>query len=244
MQLQIRRIDGYVSRAESEWPLARTQWTKFYLDPAASALGRTPAKAVRKIDYDAMGNGLLFLTAPLEAETEFTGPVAAKLFVSSSTNDADLFLGLHLFAPDGNEVTFLGRQRSARAGGAGLAARLAPQARSRCARLPYRPYHAHDEIQPLAPGEPVELDVEIWPTCIVVPQGYRLGLTVRGKDISPDDPPQSVGGATYKRHANIGPFKHIHPEDRPPSVFGGKNALHFDAQRQPFLLLPVIPPKS
>ena len=25
----------------------------------------------------------------------------------------------------------------------------------------YRPYHTHDELQPLTPGEPVELDVEI-----------------------------------------------------------------------------------
>ena len=26
------------------------------------------------------------------------------------------------------------------------------------------------------------LDIEIVPTCIVVPEGYRLGLWVRGKD--------------------------------------------------------------
>jgi hypothetical protein len=48
--------------------------------------------------------------------------------------------------------------------------------------LPYRPFHSHDEEWPLNPGEPIELDVEIWPTCIVVPAGYRLGLTVRGRD--------------------------------------------------------------
>ena len=46
----------------------------------------------------------------------------------------------------------------------------------------YRPYHTHDEKQPITPGEIVELDVEIWPTCIVVPAGYRIGFTVRGKD--------------------------------------------------------------
>jgi hypothetical protein len=28
----------------------------------------------------------------------------------------------------------------------------------------------------------VGLDVEIWPTSIVVPTGYRIALTVRGKD--------------------------------------------------------------
>ena len=35
---------------------------------------------------------------------------------------------------------------------------------------------------PLTPKKIYDLDVEIWPTCIVVPKGYRIGLTVRGKD--------------------------------------------------------------
>lgn len=48
--------------------------------------------------------------------------------------------------------------------------------------LPYRPWHTHDEKQPLTPGTIYELDIEIWPTCIVVPKGYRLALSVRGKD--------------------------------------------------------------
>jgi predicted acyl esterase len=51
---------------------------------------------------------------------------------------------------------------------------------------PYRPWHTHDEKWPLKPGEPVELDIEIWPTCIVVPPGYQLALTVRGKDYEVD----------------------------------------------------------
>jgi uncharacterized protein len=243
VQLQVRHIDRFVERPENEWPLARTEWTKFYLDPGSSSLGRAPSAAAARLDYDALGNGLLFVTAPFAAETEITGPVAAKLFVSSSSTDADLFLGLHLFAPDGNEVTFQGANDPRVPIGQGwLRAshrKLDPER-----TLPYRPYHTHDEIQPLTPGAPVELDIEIWPTSIVVPLAYRIGLTVRGKDIAPDDPPATVAGIAYKRHANIGPFKHIHPEDRPPAIFGGKNALHFDARRQAYLLLPIVPPKG
>ena len=41
-------------------------------------------------------------------ETEITGPIAAKLFVSSETTDADLFLVLRVFTPDLKEVTFHG----------------------------------------------------------------------------------------------------------------------------------------
>jgi aminocarboxymuconate-semialdehyde decarboxylase len=46
----------------------------------------------------------------------------------------------------------------------------------------YRPYHAHDQIQPLVPGEVYQADVEIWPTSLIVPAGYRIALTVRGRD--------------------------------------------------------------
>src|SRR5438876_6848410 len=37
-----------------------------------------------------------------------TGPLAAKLFVSSSTKDADLFLIVRVFDPEGRELTFMG----------------------------------------------------------------------------------------------------------------------------------------
>ena len=49
--------------------------------------------------FDAMGDGLTFLTPPLEADTEITGPSALKLFVSSSTKDADIFVVLRVFSP-------------------------------------------------------------------------------------------------------------------------------------------------
>ena len=58
--------------------------------------------------YEALGEGLTFLAPPVEQETEITGPVAAKLFVSSETEDADLFLVLRVFSAEMREVTFQG----------------------------------------------------------------------------------------------------------------------------------------
>ena len=40
-----------------------------------------------------------------------------------------------------------------------------------------------------------------------------------------------------------GPFLHGDPLDRPSDVFNGVTSLHFGGARQPYLLLPVIPPK-
>ena len=134
--------------------------------------------------------------------------------MSSETTDADLFLVLRLFDPAGKEVTFIGANDPRVPVGLGwlrASHRKLDPARSR----PYRPWHTHDEKWPLKPGEPVELDIEIWPTCIVVPPGYRLALTVRGKDYEVDGRDAALPNAPYPMKG-VGPFLHIDPDDRTP----------------------------
>src|SRR5581483_4294686 len=76
VQLQVRHVDGFVERAETEWPLQRTAWARFYLDPATAALTTSiPAAATAGdrdeshgpsvIHFAALGDGVTFLTAPL-----------------------------------------------------------------------------------------------------------------------------------------------------------------------------------
>jgi hypothetical protein len=239
--LQIRHPgEKFIARHENEWPLARTQWTRFYLDPGAMGLAaeRRPERAAT-LDYDPLGDGLDFFSPPMDRLLEITGPIAAKLFLSSSTVDADVFLVLRVFDPDGKEVTFIGANdpRSPVANGWLRAShRKLDPARS----LPYRPYHSHDEARPLQPDVPVELDVEIWPTCIVVPPGYRFCLSVRGKDYAYQGPPLVLDGVKYTL-TGVGPFLHVHPKDRPPEVFGGTCSLHFAPDQPCYVLLPIIP---
>jgi len=240
VQLQVRHVDRFVERHENEWPIARTQWTKFYLDAANHSLSREPVKSAASIAYDALGEGVSFVSPPLETATEITGPLAAKLFVSSSTTDADLFLVFRVFTPDLREVTFMGAidphtpvaQGWLRASHRKLDVRLS---------TPYRPYHTHDELQPLTPGEVVPLDIELWPTSIVVPAGYRIALTVRGKDY---EYAKSTGAklSNFKNELRgCGPFLHDDPRDRPAAVFGGKNTLHVGPDRECYVLVPVVP---
>jgi predicted acyl esterase len=171
--------------------------------------------------------------------TEITGPVAAKLWLSSQTADADIFLALRLFDPSGKEITFIGSNDPRVPIGLGwLRAshrKIDPQK-----SLPYRPWHTHDEEWPLQPGQAVELDVEIWPTSIVVPAGYQLALSVRGKDYEVDGDDVALPNAPYPMKG-VGPFLHIDPDDRPPGTFVTQNALHFAKDKQPYLLLPIIP---
>ena len=241
--LQIRHVHKFVSRAENEWPLKRTRWTKYYPDPSTMTLTTKQPSGSARLKFASMGDGLVFLSPPFTKETEITGPSSLKLFVSSSTSDADIFAVLRVFTGDLKEIVFQGAidphtpvaQGWLRASHRKLDKKLS---------TPYRPYHTHDEKQPLERGETVKLDIEIWPTSIVVPVGYRIGLSIRGKDYE-------YGGASGGRLSNFknelkgcGPFLHDDPRDRPAAIFNGTTSLHFGRGKMPYLLLPIIPPKK
>jgi uncharacterized protein len=242
VRLQVRHIDRFVERCESEWPLKRTQWTKFYLDPAGRLAANKPANKKSVLRFEAMGDGVTFLTAPLEHETEITGPSAIKLYVSSSTKDADIFAVLRVLSADLKEVVFQGAIDPHTPIGQGWLRASHRQLDKKLSKS-YRPYHTHGKKELLKPGQVVVLDIEIWPTSIVVPAGYRIALTLRGKDYVY---PGGSGGrlSNFKNElTGCGPFLHDDPRDRPPQVFAGITGLHFGGAARPYLLLPVIPPK-
>ena len=161
--------------------------------------------------------------------------------MSSATEDADLFVVVRAFTPDLKEVTFQGALD---------AHTPIAQGWLRCSHrkldpkltLPYRPYHTHDEEQKLKPGQVYEVDVEVWPTCIVLPKGYRLALSVRGTDyVFPGEP--GVGLETLgKVWTGCAVFTHDDPRDRPPEIFGKTVTLHCGRRRLSHLLLPIVPP--
>jgi len=239
VSLQVRYVDRFVERAEHEWPLARTRWTPWYLAAPNGLIPEAPARPAQ-LTFEALGEGLTFLSEPLAAQTEITGPAAVKVWVASSTDDADVFVVLRAFDPSGEEVVFQGAIDPHTPIGQGwlrASQRKLDPARS----LPYRPYHAHDERQLLVPGAPVELDIEIWPTCVVLPAGYRIGLSLRGKDY---EYPGPSGGrlSNFKNELRgCGPFLHDDPQDRPLPRFGGTTTVHLTPERPAYVLLPVIP---
>ena len=237
--LQVRHVDRFVERTEQEWPIARTRWTKLHLDPTAGTLEAQPPARASTGTFEAMGDGITFLAAPCARDTEVTGPLALRLWVSSTTTDADLFAVFRVFTPDLREVVFMGAidphtpvaQGWLRASHRRLDPALSTE---------WRPYHMHDRAEPLSPGEPVALDIELWPTSIVVPAGHRLALTVRGRDYEW----QASTGARLSNFKNelkgCGPFLHDDPRDRPRSVFAGRTTLHAGPGHEAWLLLPIV----
>lgn len=237
--LNIRRpfTDEVELRKEGEWPLKGTRWTKLYLHAGGKGrLDWQAPKANRSKTFEALTRGVTLMTPPLQEETEITGPLAAKLFVSSSTRDADLFVTVQAFSPEGREVYFQGTvdpKTPLAQGWLRASHRKLDPERS----TPWRPYHTHDDKQPLTPGRIYELDVEIWPQCIVLPKGFRLAVNIAGQDF--DRPGPAV--EAYVPSRGSGPFLHDHPVDRAKEVFGGRTTLHTGPERASHLLVPIIP---
>jgi len=243
VQLQVRHPgEKFVERHEDEWPLKRTEWTKFYLDPSDMSMSTTPQKKKGDVTYGGFSDGVTFMTPPLEEDVEITGPIASKLWVSSATTDADMFLVVRVFGPDMKELTFQGALDPTTPIAQGWL-RASHRKLDKKKTLPYRPYHTHDEEQPLEPGKAYELDVEVWPTCIHVPKGYRLALSVRGRDyVYPGGASTNLG--EYANWFGCGLFRHDDPRDRPADIFGGDVTLHTGPSQQAYVMLPVIPEKK
>ena len=240
VQLNVRHPgEKFELRQEQEWPLKRTRWTKLYLQPDAATLSTQPPARAGKISYKGFSEGVTFMLPPQSQPMEITGPSAIKLFLSSSTTDADVFAVLRVFTPDMKEVVFHGALDPHTPIGQGWL-RASHRKLDPALTKPYRPYHTHDEKQPLKPGQAVELDVEIIPTSIVVPPGYRLALTLRGKDYEYPGPPGVLSNMKYPM-TGCGPFTHTDKKDRPARIFDGVNTLHISPKKAPYILLPVIP---
>jgi putative CocE/NonD family hydrolase len=168
-------------------------------------------------------NGVSFVTPPLAEDTEVTGPLVAHLWVSSSSEDMDIFVTIRNIDPEGHDVCEVGQHGQpvpcVTKGWLRASHRKLDPKKS----LPYRPYHAHDERQWLKKGEVVECRVEVWPTSMVFKQGHRIRV-----DIQPRD---GIGSA---------PYTHYHGDYNA----GAKNTIHAGGKTPSHLLLPIIPAKG
>ena len=184
-------IDKCTWRFENEWPIARTRYTRYYLTTQKAGavadamydlrLDKTPAANDGKITFPSGPEAyqrarndqpmVTFVTEPLAEDVEVTGHINLVMWVSSETDDMDVFAYLRDMAPDGKVET-------ATRGILKVSHRKLDPGLS----TPYRPYHSHDEEQKLKPGEIVPIEVEILPTSMVFRKGHRIRLDVQPHD--------------------------------------------------------------
>jgi predicted acyl esterase len=215
----------FVRRIEKEFPLARTVYTRLYLNAHDKSLGPDNAEVQSTLTYEAVSDGVSFTTAPFEQDTEITGFVSLRLWVASSTTDMDIFATLRAFDGEGREVIFDGAHEPTPVTRGWL--RASHRDLDPALSTPERPYHSHRQSQKLSPGLMYRLDVELWPTSMVYPKGYRLVLNVQGRD--------------FQIEGTQGRILHDDPRDRDPAEFGGTHTIATGGPRESYLVLPVIP---
>jgi putative CocE/NonD family hydrolase len=167
--------------------------------------------------------GIAFVTPPMAEDTEITGPLVLSVWVSSTSEDMDIFVTIRNIDADGHDVCEVGQHGQpvpcVTKGWLRASHRKLDPKKS----LPYRPFHAHDERQWLKKNEIVECRVEVWPTSMVFKKGHKLRV-----DIQPRDGQGSEPYTHYHADYNAGATYSVYAGGGTPS----------------YLMVPVIPPKK
>ncbi len=190
-------------RSSEIWPIAGTQLTRLFLTGNSAAGGELKSQAPTgsgsqttfTVRYDVdcptlarQPGGMLtgappcpvehggprFVTAPLESDTEVTGDAIIDLWMSSSTSDGNIFVYLEDVAPD-EKVTQVTDARLK------ASLRMVSKPRYENYGLPYHRSHRED-VQPLKPGEPVQLVFAFLPASYIFKAGHRIRISVAGSD--------------------------------------------------------------
>jgi hypothetical protein len=212
-------------RAEREYPLARTQFRKLYLDAAKGALTDAPAPAASEVRYAPMSDdGRAVFDYVFAEETEITGHAKLRLWVEAvGASDMDLFVALQKLDRDGHYVGFVFyatlENGAAALGWLRVSHRETDPVRSR----PEQPFHTHEQELPLRAGERVPVEIEIWPSSTLFRAGERLRVVVQGQDVMREGLP----GAPFARHENL--------------RNQGTHVIHTGGQYDSHLLVPIIP---
>ncbi len=213
-------MDAHASEGTLTCDAAKKESRLSYSASGSTKAGIASGSSLATTHGNTGRTGISFESEPMPENSEVTGPLMLNLWVSSTSEDMDIFVTVRNIAPDGTDVCEVGQHGQpvpcVTKGWLRASHRKLDKEKS----LPYRPYHAHDERWWLEPGKPVECQVEIWPTSMVFAKGHRLRV-----DIQPRD---GIGSA---------PYTHYHNDYNA----GAENTIYSGGDKQSYLLIPMIP---
>lgn len=203
--------DAY--RGEHEWPLARTQWTNFYLDTHSRLSNAAPRPA--RLAPDGYTQAPLYVTnelgsveystGPLPNDLEVTGPITLNLYAEADNQDA--WFKVQLFERD----SATGAEREVTHGHLKCSHRQLNEEAS----THYQPIHLHDResVVPVVPGEVNEYAIELYPIAHRFRKGREIVLVISSGDLPGAQfsyhimPGQT---ATYRIHRDQTYPSHLH----------------------------------
>lgn len=247
VRMMIRTGDGgWFWQNENEYPVARTEYRKYYLDASASGWegdGKRkdfmklspklpPAGASKTYSADVkVGSvacwapGVSFVSEPATQDMVLAGFIKAGLWVSSTSSDMDVYGSLRVMDENNQEVPYeLAPRRGYYPVGKGWL-RVSHRKLDKEKSTIYRPWPTHlkGDYAPLtSPTEVVGIEVELEPTTALIKKGHRIRLDVQPVDGCDFGTPH-VYDATYHQ--------------------GASNTIYTGADRPSYVQLPVIPAK-
>lgn len=208
-------------RDEDEWPLARTEWVPMYL-AAHGRLAPTVADSPGQISFRTTRRAAAF-TFRMTEQTEITGPMSARLFVSvDGADDVDLVIGVEKWCGTryvGFEGSYgFGRDRVTTGWQKASLRRL-----DAAASTVGQPVHTYRTREPLRSGEVVPVDIALGPSATLFRPGESLRLVIGGRWLWPSNPLTGNFPARYERASSA------------------VCTLHWGPDRPAHLLIPRIP---
>lgn len=187
VRLEVRERFGVGAlRDEQDWPVARRELRPLFLDGRTSALTPRAPEEVSEVRYDPRDptRGAQFDYLFDEA-TEITGNIKLKLWVRAEhARDMDLFAVLQKLDVRGERVPFAHFNAFEDGDMAYGWLRVSHRELDPERSTPDQPYLSHRRELPLPEdGEPVAVEIEVWPTSTRFAAGETLRLVVQGGDI-------------------------------------------------------------
>lgn len=215
--MDVFNFDYQVCRPENEFPLARTEYKKLYLDASSHSLSWEPIGTEASVSYDSESETATF-DITFDEDTEITGYMKLHTFVAAESHDEmDLIVHVEKLDENGNLLPLNGLGVNGPEPGAWGMMRVSHRELDEELSTDIQPVQAHRREQKLTPGEIVPVDIEIFPHGRIWHKGQKLRLEFRGKY-----------ARLYCPYAVDNKGNHI--------IYAG-------GQYDSFLQIPVIPPK-
>lgn len=191
VRLEVResRTEVVEVRTEHEWPLARTEWRTLAVTAGGLRVDapRDRRRDRGRVSFD-LRRGSVEFSHTFAEDTEVSGPMEARLFVSASgTDDPTIFVGVEKWA-DGAPVPFEGSYGYGRDRVAQGRLRVALREIDAAASAPHRPVHTFRTPKPLRPGEVVEVRIALTGSATLFRAGESVRLLVAGRYLEPRNP--------------------------------------------------------
>ncbi|KAH7232252.1 Alpha/Beta hydrolase protein [Fusarium redolens] len=222
MEVRDRAWQG-MFRGENEWPLARTKYTKCYLDSGSMQLGPNEPEETSVASYEStVQDKCVHFTHEFTKDTELTGGMRLRLYVSTEKgDDMDLFVQLDKIGVDGKVAPFVAFSM-VDDGPLGLGwLRVSHRELVINRSTTDRPWHPHTRRLLLQPDEVVPVDIEILRTSTLFRPGETLRIKIQGNDCFRQSTPDVV---------------QFHER----TVKQGKHYIYSGSSYESYLMLPII----